>query len=168
MGSETVYTPQLHSLLVDALRAGNSLRDACEYAGLKWVTFMAWRRRVLKGDRFHEGVVALIDSYEQAAAQGTAALIARLNVHSKKDPKSAMYLISRRDEQEERRERVRKLRAERIKTELECRLAELKIKAGGVEHHAHTLAASVVVLPELDADGAVEAESRPADPVSGE
>lgn len=45
----------------------------------------------------------------------------------------------------------------------EIELAELKIKAGGVEQHSHSLTASVVVLPELDADGSVAAEPRPAD-----
>lgn len=45
----------------------------------------------------------------------------------------------------------------------EIELAKLKIKAGGVEQHSHSLTASVVVLPELDADDSVAAEPRPAD-----
>ncbi len=50
----------------------------------------------------------------------------------------------------------------------EIELAALKIAAGGVEKHEHSINASVVVLPELDADGSVAAEPRPADAVSGE
>ena len=49
----------------------------------------------------------------------------------------------------------------------EIELAELRIKAGGVDQHQHSLVASVVVLPELD-DGAVASEPRPADAVPGE
>lgn len=50
----------------------------------------------------------------------------------------------------------------------EIELARLKIKAGGVEQHSHSLVASVVVLPELDTDGVVAPKRWPADPVSSE
>lgn len=71
------------------------------------------------------------------------------------------------DEHRERKQLTR-LTKELRRAELELKrreieLAELKIKAGGVEQHSHSLTASVVVLPELDADGSVAAEPRPAD-----
>lgn len=140
----------MHKRVCDALRAGNSLRTAVAYAGIEWVTWCKWRRRVKSGDRFHDGVAALVDEYERAMAEGTAALVAQINLHAKEDFRAAQFLVERRDEHAEREERVKKLRAER-------KLAELRLAQGGVEKHEHT-----VVTPDLAASLAREVFGSPS------
>lgn len=142
MSRKTAYTPKIHSDLIDALRAGCTLREACAHAGLQWDTWTKWRARVRKGDRFHDGVAALVDEYEQAAGQGTAALIATIRTHGKKDFRAAAFLVTRRDELVQRRLNREKLRAEIELKRTEIELARLKIAAGGIEKHEHTIAVS--------------------------
>lgn len=77
---------------------------------------------------------------------------------------SSATVLARLLEAEQRIEARRAARLTRENKRLENELLRLKIKAGGVEQHAHSLVASVVVLPELDDDDSpVAAESRPAD-----
>jgi transposase-like protein len=68
-------------------------------------------------------------------------------------------------EVDEHRAKVKLSRLTRDLRRAEIELARLKIKAGGVDQHQHSLVASVVVLPELDdgADGSVAPESGAAD-----
>lgn len=106
------YTAEKHKLFIDALSVGLKQRDAAAYAGIAWSTWCDWRRRVLKGDRFHAGVASLVDEHEQAAARGHAAVLAQLRKHSVKDTKAAVFLAQRRDEQDSRRLHREKMRAE--------------------------------------------------------
>lgn len=112
MASRIEYTTEKHKLFIDALSVGLKQRDAAAYAGIAWSTWCDWRRRVLKGDRFHPGVAKLVDEHEQAAARGHAAVLAQLRKHSTKDTKAAVFLAQRRDEQDSRRLQREKMRAE--------------------------------------------------------
>lgn len=165
MAKKTEYTVEKHKLFIDALSIGSSLREACDYAGLSWRTWCEWRQRVAADDRFHAGVASLVDEHEQAMERGRAALLAQLRQHAKKDWRAAAFLVGRRDEQQERRLRVAAARVRLDREKAELQLAALKIAAGGIEKHEHSLTASVVVLPELDdgADGSVAPESGAAD-----
>jgi hypothetical protein len=112
MARQTEYDAKKHKLLIDALTVGLTQREACEYAGFCWSTWCLWRKRVASGDRFHPGVVELVEECEQAIARGHAAVLAQLRKHSAKDTKAAVYLATRRDETQERRLRREKIRAE--------------------------------------------------------
>ena len=112
MAARIEYTAEKHKLFIDALSVGLRQRDAAAYAGIAWSTWCDWRRRVAKGDRFHDGVAKLVDEHEQAAARGHAAVLAQLRKHSTKDTKAAVFLAQRRDEQDSRRLHREKLRAE--------------------------------------------------------
>lgn len=98
--------------MIDALHTGATVREAVAYAGVEWQTWCKWRSRVLSGDKFNAGVVALVGEYEQAAARGTAALLAQIKQHAAEDFRAAAFLITRRDEMPERRLRRDKVRSE--------------------------------------------------------
>ena len=157
MGRNTVYSPEKHRLMIDALHTGATVREAVAYAGVEWQTWCKWRSRVLSGDKFNAGVVALVGEYEQAAARGTAALLAQIKQHAAEDFRAAAFLITRRDEMPERRLRRDKVRAEIALKRKEIELAELKIAAGGVERHE-----VAVVSPELAAAAAREVFGSPS------
>ena len=107
------YTTDKHKLFLDALSIGSSLREACDYAGIKWSTWSDWRRRVVvEGDRFNDGIAQLVDEHVQAMERGRAALLAQLRKHSAKDWRAAAYLVDRRDGMTERRLRRDKVRSE--------------------------------------------------------
>ena len=78
---------------------------------------------------------------------------------------SLRAVVSGLVEVDEHRAKSKLSRLTRELRRAEIELARLKIKAGGVDQHQHSLVASVVVLPELDdgADGSVAPESGAAD-----
>lgn len=143
MARKSEYTSEKHRLFIDALSIGSSLREACDYAGIKWRTWCSWKQRVLtEGDQFHPDVVTLVEEHEQAMERGRAALLAQLRQHSKKEWRAAAYLVDRRDEARERALRVKTARVRLDKERAELELARLKIAAGGVEKHEVTVAVS--------------------------
>ncbi len=156
MANHSAYTPEIAHAILSALRIGCSERDACAGAGLPWRTWCTWKRDVRKGEDRGEGINELVRLVPQAAAQGRNAIAAKINKLAGKDYRAGAWLLEWHEKRNERRARLKLLAAE-------IELARLKIKAGGVEQHAHSLVASVVVLPELDGDGSVEVEPRPAD-----
>ena len=142
MAKKTEYTVKKHQLFLDALSIGSSLREACDYAGLRWRTWCEWKARILADDRFHPGVADLVDEHEQAMERGRAALLAQLRKHSAKDWRAAAYLVDRRDGMTERAIRIATARAKLEREKAELQLAALKIAAGGIEKHEVTVAAS--------------------------
>lgn len=157
MAKPTEYTVQKHKLFIDALSIGSSLREACDYAGIKWRTWCSWKQRVLtEGDQFHPGVVTLVEEHEQAMERGRAALLAQLRQHSKKEWRAAAYLVDRRDEARERAIRVKTARVRLDKERAELELARLKIAAGGVDQHQH------IVTPQAAAQLAREVFGSPS------
>lgn len=162
MANHTAYTPEIAHAVLSALRVGCSERDACAGAGLSWRTWCAWKSDVRKGESRDERIVELVRAVPQAAAQGRNAIAAKINKLAGKDYRAGAWLLEWHEKRAERKARLALLRAE-------IELAALKIAAGGVEKHEHSINASVVVLPELDkADGSVAPESGAADAVSGE
>lgn len=152
------YTTDKHKLFLDALSIGSSLREACDYAGIKWSTWSDWRRRVVvEGDRFNDGIARLVDEHVQAMERGRAALLAQLRKHSAKDWRAAAYLVDRRDGMTERAIRIATARAKLEREKAELQLAALKIAAGGVERHE-----VAVVSPELAAAAAREVFGSPS------
>ena len=158
MARKSEYTSEKHRLFIDALSIGSSLREACDYANIKWRTWCSWKQRVLtEDDQFHPGVTALVEEHEQAMERGRAALLAQLRQHSKKEWRAAAYLVDRRDEAQERALRVKIARVQLDKEKAELELARLKIKAGGVERHELSIAS-----PELAAQAAREVFGSPS------
>lgn len=157
MAKKTEYTVKKHQLFLDALSIGSSLREACDYAGLRWRTWCEWKARILADDRFHPGVADLVDEHEQAMERGRAALLAQLRKHSAKDWRAAAYLVDRRDGMTERAIRIATARAKLEREKAELQLAALKIAAGGVERHE-----VAVVSPELAAAAAREVFGSPS------
>lgn len=126
MAPPVEYTAELHRELIAGLTIGLTQREACSRAGLAWSTWCKWRKRMRARDFFHEGVRALVEEAPRAIAAGTAANLALVRNHAdgkqaKGDPRAAMYLVTRRDETEERIARRRKAKAD-------AQLAELKLE----------------------------------------
>lgn len=159
------YTGDKHKLFLDALSIGSSLREACDYAGIKWSTWSDWRRRVVvEGDRFNEGIAQLVDEHVQAMERGRAALLAQLRKHSAKDWRAAAYLVDRRDGRTERALRIATARARLEREQAEIELARLKIAAGGVEQHAVALTVSDAAAAAAELFGSPSALSKNAGP----
>lgn len=150
MGRETIYTEALHQALLATIRGGATERVACEASGISWNTWSEWKRRIRKGDRFHDGIAALIDDVPQAVALRDARITAQLKKHAERDYRAAVWLLERDEKRRERTSRLKLLEAE-------IELARLKIKAGGVERHELSIAS-----PKLAAQAAREVFGSPS------
>ena len=160
----SVYSPKAHEAIVQALRAGATYRSACQAAGLSWTTWKDWKRAVWRGhDVPDDRIATLVREAEEAHAQATNSLIARVNLAGAKDWRAAMSLVEFRATAERRRWELVKARAE-------ARIAQRRLDGSlPAEKHEVTARAQVVLLPTLDepdATGSVETERGPADALS--
>lgn len=128
----SVYNPKAHEAIVQALRAGATYRSACQAAGLSWTTWKDWKRAVWRGlDVPDDRIVTLVREAEEAHAQATNSLIARVNLAGAKDWRAAMSLVEFRATAERRRWELVKARAE-------ARIAKAKL-AGTLPAEKHEL-----------------------------
>lgn len=160
--SRPIYTPELHTKLVNALLAGTVWRHACEAAGLRWVTWKKWLRCYRKNEPLPPGVRELVRDAVEAHAKSSVALTAAVSLAAKKDWRAALGLLEFR------------ATAERRRLDLARAAAELKITkarlAGTLppERHEHTvdvvddLRSRIARLASED-----EARSAPRDPERG-
>jgi hypothetical protein len=123
MPRPTVYNPGAHQRIVDALRAGSSMRDAVGFAGVRWMTFLDWLRA---GRRHIDGVkegaderyAQLAADVDQAAHESSVALIGILrraaegNAKTPGDWRAGEALLKHRRDAVTHRYATRKLRLE--------------------------------------------------------
>lgn len=155
------YTAQLHRELINGLTIGLTQREACARAGLPWSTWCKWRKRIRERDHFHDGVKALVEESKKAVAAGTAANLALVRSHAdgqqtKGDPRAAMYLVTRRDEHDERVARRRKAKADALRAELALERERLELetlrRAGSPNGTVTVVVNTTSRHPTVDAD----------------
>jgi len=83
----------MRDVMVPALLAGSTFRDACEAAGLSWATWCRWSRDTRKGECDDPDVESFVRDARAAHGKSTTALVAQVNVHSRKDWRAAMSLL---------------------------------------------------------------------------
>jgi hypothetical protein len=86
MARPTKRTPEVEARLFDALRAGNTRRAACVYAGISDETLANWCRRSLD----------FLDALRRAEAHSEVALVALIRQHAREDWRAAGWLLERR------------------------------------------------------------------------
>lgn len=162
----SVYNPKAHEAIVQALRAGATYRSACQAAGLSWTTWKDWKRAVWRGhDVPDDRIATLVREAEEAHAQATNSLIARVNLAGAKDWRAAMSLVEFRATAERRRWELVKARAE-------ARIAQRRLDGSlPAEKHEVSAVAKVIVLPPLEDDedsgsGSLGSEPGTADALS--
>lgn len=120
------YRPLIASVMIPALLAGNTYRDACEAASLPWTTWKRWARQTRDGDATPE-IAAFVASAREAHGKATVALIANVNVHGRKDWRASMSLV-------EFRAGAQRRAAEASRAYWEAKIARQRSKGTHVEH----------------------------------
>lgn len=86
MARPTKRTPERETRLLNAIRAGNTRRAACAYAGISDETLANWGRRSLD----------FLDSLTCAEAESEVALVAIVRTAATTDWRAAAHLLERR------------------------------------------------------------------------
>jgi hypothetical protein len=120
------YRPKLRDVMLPALLAGSTFRDACEAAGLAWSTWKDWSKAVRKGECNDPDIEALVTDAREAHGKSTTALIAQVNVHGKRDWRAAMSLV-------EFRATAQKRAADNSRAYWEAKIAKQRAKGTQVE-----------------------------------
>lgn len=167
-------TPEVRARVLQAIRTGCYVETAAAYAGISKQTLFNWLREGARGDpravEFHR-------EFTEALARAELKELAIISKAAEKSWPAAAWILERRFPKRWGQNRDTEL-VKRKKYRAETRLAEAKIhetedgpklNPSHVEiHGALQTRAEIVVLPELDAADPVDAQPRPADPLSGE
>jgi transposase-like protein len=86
MARPTKRTPEREQRLLQAIRAGNTRRAACAYAGISDETLANWSRRSLD----------FLESLTRAEAESEVALVATIRQAAQQDWRAAAHLLERR------------------------------------------------------------------------
>jgi hypothetical protein len=124
VGRPTKRTPELESRLLDAIRAGNTVRAACHYAGIGVQTIADWQRR------FRD----FRDALEKAEADAEVRMVAEISQAARNGTwqAAAWWLERRRPDDYGRRERIEltlRQQAQKLAAELGIDAAELIAEA---------------------------------------
>lgn len=103
------FTPEIAAIIIGARRVGAPLRHCAKAAGVKWETFCGWLRRGRDGDARFEAFAIELD---KADADIERVLRARALKGTEDDARLAFDMLRWRESQEERKAKLRLLRAQ--------------------------------------------------------
>lgn len=103
------FTPEIAATIIGARRVGAPLRQCAKAAGVKWETFCGWLRRGRDGD---ERFAAFATELDKADADLERVLRARALKGTEEDARLAFDMLRWRESQEERKAKLRLLRAQ--------------------------------------------------------
>jgi len=87
-------TPEVRQRLVDAVKAGNHITRACEYAGISKMTYYRWKA---KADTSKSGeYVDLLQELEEAESQAQVRMVAQWQSQIPTDWRAAREFLARR------------------------------------------------------------------------
>lgn len=87
-------TPEVKQRLVDAVKAGNHITRACEYAGINKVTYYRWKARAStskSGEYFD-----LLQELEEAESEAQVRMVAQWQSQIPNDWRAAREFLARR------------------------------------------------------------------------
>lgn len=148
------FTEEIANQIVGARRCGCALRTAAKAAGVAWQTFIQWRRYGRAVNRQDptarpgwEKFAKFAADLDAADARYERSLHESVSLASIHDGRLALDMLKRREGWRHRRELER---LELLKHQKEIELLNMKIAAGGVDQHQHTVNARVCELPSLE------------------
>lgn len=95
MGRPIELTPELQKLLCDALKAGNTRKDAAHHAGISVSTLYSWMKRGRQGEVEFLEFLSAVEGAEAECAYRNVAFIQKA---AAKDWRAAAWWLERRRE----------------------------------------------------------------------
>lgn len=96
MPRPVAFRATMRELILNALLAGNTYRDACEAAGIPWSTWRDWSRAHREGGHPDPDVDALIAEARIAYAKASTAITAQVRIAGAKDWRASAFLLQHR------------------------------------------------------------------------
>jgi len=99
LGRPSQLTPKLKKDFLDAIAAGSHYEPACAYVGISYSTFRIWMQRgqgTHKTRKTSQEFVDFVEAVQGAEAKGEISAIAAIRGATKKDWRSAAWMLERR------------------------------------------------------------------------
>ena len=129
MPRPSTFTPEIAATIIGARRVGAPLRQCAKAAAVPWRTLCDWLRAGRDGDERFAAFTAEVD---KADADLERVLRARALKGTEDDPRLAFDMLRWRESQEERKAKLRLLRAQGT-------VEEKRATGEHVERHEHSM-----------------------------